>query len=132
MTFQVVELKPTERGGFAPRGAAADLWRSKASEVIIAGPAETGKTWGCCQKLDALLWKYPGAQAVMVRKALQSLYGTVMQTYLKVVGDESPVRPFGGSKPEWFDYPNGSRLYLGGMDKPGKVLSAERDFIYIN
>ena len=132
MTFQVVELKPTERGGFAPRGAAADLWRSKASEVIIAGPAETGKTWGCCQKLDALLWKYPGAQAVMVRKALQSLYGTVMQTYLKVVGDESPVRPFGGCKPEWFDYPNGSRLYLGGMDKPGKVLSAERDFIYIN
>jgi phage terminase large subunit len=132
MTFQVLELKPTERGGFAPRGAAADLWRSKASEVIIAGPAETGKTWGCCQKLDALLWKYPGAQAVMVRKTLQSLYGTVMQTYLKVVGDESPVRPFGGSKPEWFDYPNGSRLYLGGMDKPGKVLSAERDFIYIN
>lgn len=130
--YQIAELKPTERGGFAPRGGALQLWKSKAPEVILSGPAETGKTWGCYQKLDALSWKYPGAQAVMVRKTLQSIYGTGLQTYLKILGENSPVRAFGGSKPEWFDYPNGSRIYLGGLDKPGKILSSERDFIYVN
>lgn len=132
MTFQVLELKPTERGGFAPRGGARLLWQSKAAEVVLSGPAETGKTWAFCHKLDALLWKYPGAQAAVVRKTRKSMDGTVLQTYRRILGERTPVRVYGGSRPEWYDYPNGSRLYVGGLDDPSKVLSAERDFIYVN
>ena len=33
---------------------------------------------------------------------------------------------------EWFDYSNGARIWVGGLDKPGKVLSAEFDGIYVN
>lgn len=45
---------------------------------------------------------------------------------------EKPALPYGGQKPEWYEYPNGARLWIGGMDNPNKMLSGERDFIYIN
>ena len=131
-TYAIAELKPTERGGFAPRGAVRELWRYKGPEVIIAGPAETGKTWGALNKLDALMWKYPGAQAAIVRKTYQSLHGTVLQTYRRILGRSTPVVTYGGERPQWYDYPNGSRVFVGGMDNPQKVLSSERDIIYIN
>ena len=41
--------------------AGAQVVAPKAQEVILAGPAETGKTFACCHKMDALLWKYAGA-----------------------------------------------------------------------
>ncbi len=74
-------------------------------------------------------------QAALVRKTLADIAPSVLQTYLKKILPLDPavgVTTYGGSKPEWFDYPNGSRIWLGGMDKPGKVLSSERDLIYVN
>lgn len=131
--FIVLEVQNDRKGiAYAPRGAARQLWQSKAHEVMIAGPAETGKTWAACQKLDALLWRFHGSQAVMVRKTQTSLFTTVLQTYRKIAGESSGIVYYGGNKPEWADYPNGSRLFFGGMDNPGKALSSERDFIYVN
>ena len=43
------------------------------------------------------------------------------------------INPYGGDKtPDRYIYPNGSVIWLGGMDNPDKVLSSERDFIYVN
>lgn len=131
----IAELENNGDGGFSPRGAAKALWKSKDHEIVIAGPAETGKTFAACHKLDALLWKYPGSQAVMARKTLASLYTSVYQTYRKVVNADSrdcKLRFYGGEKPEWVDYPNNSKLFLAGMDNPQKSLSSERDFVFIN
>jgi PBSX family phage terminase large subunit len=128
----IAELRPSQTGGYRPRGAARALWKCRDHEVMLAGPAETGKTYACCQKLDALLWKYPGSQAVMVRKTLASLHTTVLKTYRNVLGPETPVAFYGGEKPQWADYPNGSRLYFAGLDKASKALSSERDFVYVN
>ena len=130
--YAIAEIADDATGGFAPRGAALRLWRCKDHEVMLSGPAETGKTYSCCQKLDALLWKYPRSQAVVVRKTNASLYTTVLQTYRNVIGVDSPVKFYGGAKPEWADYPNGSRVFFAGMDNPQKALSSERDFIYVN
>lgn len=130
--YFIAELRGNELGGFAPRGAVKQLWKSRDFETIISGPAETGKTWGCLQYADALLWKYPGAQGVMCRKVYSSLVGSSVRTYQRIIGPDTPIKTFGGEKPQWFDYPNGSRLWLAGMDNPGKALSSERDFIYIN
>jgi phage terminase large subunit len=41
------------------------------------------------------------------------------------------VDKYGGGKPDWYDYPNGSRLWLGGMDYAEKVLSSEYDIVFI-
>lgn len=130
--FRIVEDR-TGKKGCVMRGAALALWNSRAQELIIAGGAETGKTFSSLHKLTALLWKYPGARALMARKTYHSLIPSAVQTYLhKVLLPDSPVVPFGGERPSWFDYPNGSRLYVSGLDNPDKILSTEFDFAYIN
>lgn len=146
--FQIAELDEKAEEGYCPYGAARRLWKCKDPEVMISGPAETGKTLGVLHKLDALAWKYPRMQAAIVRKTYKSMPGSVLQTFEeKVLGawnqgdgedlgefDQrlTPVRKFGGAKPDWYDYPNGSRIWVGGMDNPTKVLSSERDVIYVN
>ena len=118
-------------GGYDPRGAALELWGCRNQEVILSGPAETGKTYACLQKLHALCIRYPGIQCAMVRKTRKSMTGSVLQTYERKV-IRGGVKPYGGSHVEWYDYDNGSRIYVGGMDNPDKILSSERDVIYVN
>jgi len=133
MTQWVLEVsQEPSAGGYQPRGAALAVFMDRSPEVIIAGPAETGKTLACLQKLDTLCWKYPGIQTAMVRKTYTSLIGTALATYLRKVQTSGAVHPFGGERPSWLQYPNGSRIYIGGMDNPDKILSAERDLIYVN
>jgi len=123
--------EPTFRGS----GKAIQEYRGR--EFIISGPAETGKTFAALWLLDSLLRTTPGAQAVLARKLQVSIWGTVLVTYKRIqelrekMGD-APVSSYGGEKPEWYNYPNGSKLWIGGMDNPNKMLSGERDWIYIN
>jgi phage terminase large subunit len=114
-------------------GGARQLWLSKSPHIIISGPFETGKTFGALHKLDALLWKYPNARALMVRQTYKSTLSSVRVTYEdKILPEETPIKPYGGERPEFYIYPNDSMLYLGGLDNPDKFLSSEWDFIYIN
>lgn len=115
------------------RGANLEIQSYRGPEFILAGPAETGKTWATLWLLDSLLRETPGAKAGLLRKVAADINPTVLVTYRRIIErGRSGASAFGGEKPEWFDYPNGSRLYVGGMDRPGKVLSGERDFIYVN
>jgi phage terminase large subunit len=78
------------------------------------------------------MWKYAGAQAAIVRKNYSSTVASVLQTFINKVINRDAVSIYGAGHPEWFDYPNGSRVWVGGMDNADKVLSSERDFIYVN
>jgi hypothetical protein len=121
--------------GFSPafRGSALAIQEYRGLEFMLAGPSETGKTWAALWLLDSLLKSTPKAQAGLVRKVAADIGPTVLVTYKRIIEySGSGATPFGGEKPEWYDYPNGARLYVGGMDRPGKVLSGERDFIYVN
>lgn len=121
--------------GFACYGANRDFFFYR-GEAILSGPYETGKTMTGLNKLHLLLSIYGGARALIVRKTYASLITSGVVTYEKKVlpfppgHKKCPVKVFGGSKPEWYDYPNKSKLLLGGMDNPDKFLSAEFDFIY--
>ena len=103
-------------------------------EHIVSGPAETGKTLAVLFKLHTLAYKYPGAHFSIIRKKKTDLYGTVIRTFTRDLLDKygPGVTAYGGGYPQWFDYPNGSRIWLAGMDDPAKTLSAERDAIYVN
>lgn len=114
------------------RGAASELWGNTDHEAIICGPAETGKTWAGLSWVNSVLWDNPGAQGVLLRKTYASLHNTAIKTYKRILGPDTPVRAYGGEKAEWFDYPNGSRLSIVGMDNPSKVLSGEVDIVYMN
>lgn len=102
----------------------------KAPEVMLAGPADTGKTVGLCGKLHILALTYNGAQLAIVRKTYKSMPGSVLQTFEAIAG--GLPRVYGGKRAERYLYPNGSTVWLGGMDNPDKVLSSERDVIYVN
>lgn len=115
------------------RNSAKQLQTCEDFEVVIQGPAETGKTFAALWYVDTYLRKYPGAVGIVVRKTRASLFATVLRTFAKIcVMRGGDVDPYGGQKPEWYDYPNGSRLYVDGLDKAEKLLSGEFDIIYGN
>lgn len=120
-----------EDAAYIPYGAARELMYYKGPECIIGGPAETGKTLAACWKLHILALKYPGAQFVIARAIQADLWSSVLQTWEKVIVG-APIERYGGAKPERYIYPNGSVVWTAGLDKPGKVLSSEKDIIYVN
>ena len=125
---------PERRIEFRARGAVAELFfRCREREVILSGPAGTGKSRGCLEYVHHLLLTTPRARALMVRKTLTALTASGLVTYREKVRPElDGVLFFGGSKqePAAFRYPNGARFVVGGLDKPEKVMSTEYDLIY--
>lgn len=119
------------RRSLAFRGAAQAIQACRAPEWIISGPSETGKTVSTLYLLDALARQYKNSQWAIIRKTRASVYGTVLKRYRNTF-ETGGVTAYGGEKPEWFDYPNGARIWIAGMDKPGKILSAELDGVYVN
>lgn len=121
---------------YHPFGEAPAFLSCKDKEVLYEGPAGTGKSFACLWKLHAAMLKYPGARALMVRKTLVSLTASALVTFTqRVLATGSyGVTFFGGSKaePAQFRYPNGSRIVVGGMDNPAKIMSAEYDMAYVN
>lgn len=113
------------------RGGNAALVDSQFPEVIAEGPSETGKTMAACYKSHQACREYPGANGALVRKVAASIAGTVLVTMKRIIGS-FPVIYYGGvNDPERIIYPNGSQIWIGGLDKPSKVLSGERDFIQV-
>jgi hypothetical protein len=138
MTHVVRQVGDDDSEGLKFYGGAREFWRYKGFEALLTGPYQTGKTIAALTKLHALLCKYPNARAVMLRKTYKSLTKSAVVTYEKKVlpyNTEDPrsgVMKWGGERPEFYQYVNGSRLECAGMDNPSKVLSSEYDYIYIN
>jgi phage terminase large subunit len=143
---------------FHLRGAAQQVIKLKDDEVLIAGPAGTGKSYGALAKLHMMALangKCPdpcplvhdrlpegyhwtqGARILMVRKTLVSLSATGVQTYKQDVAAEALaagiVEFYGGSRdePPQYRYSNGSKIMLAGMDNPTKVMSSQFDVVYV-
>lgn len=112
-------------------GNNARFFEYRGAEVMLSGPSETGKTWTGLCLVDHLARTFPGLQGAIVRKTRADMDGTVLQLFNEHI-KLPDVRAFGGEKVEWYGYPNGSRLWVGGMDKPGKVLSGARDLVFFN
>lgn len=122
---------------YTPRGAAQDLFNTRDSEVLLCGPAGTGKSRACLEKIDAMCWATEGCRALIVRKTAASLAASGLQTLTNFVINESlaagHIRFYGGSasEPAQYRYANGSRVFISGMDKAEKVMSTEYDVIYV-
>ena len=115
------------------RGAAREIQSLRAQEWILSGPSETGKTFAALWLLDSLMQSTPGEQGALIRKLRSTMDGTVLVTYRRVIAQSgSGAVAYGGENAQWFDYPNGARLWVGGMDNPQKILSGERGYIYVN
>lgn len=109
-------------------------FNSRAEELLLAGPAGTGKTLANLLRVYWVCRKYAGARALVVRKTRESLTESVLVTWERDV--LTPAHPILTRSPtlrrvrQSYRFPNGSEVVLGGMDKPDKVLSSEFDLIY--
>ena len=91
----------------------------------------TGKTFSGCLKLHAACSLNTGLPVLLVRKTYHSLVGTAAITFQRVT-EGTGVRNYGGETPTRFIYPNGSVVWLGGLDHADDFLSGEYAIAYFN
>jgi PBSX family phage terminase large subunit len=119
---------------YGPKGAALELLCCRAPELLIEGPAGTGKTRAVLQKLHAVCEKYPKCRILILRDYRIAMNETVLVTYEdKVLPDGHPAKVTGGSRShrQRYDYANGSQIVLGGLDQPERFMSGEYDIVYL-
>lgn len=115
---------------YAPRGASKQIFTMKDEEILLAGPAGTGKSLSHLQKVHLVLSKYPGSKGAMCRKTRTSMTNSCLDMFnrhvLKVI-DKVHLH----KQDQQFNYPNGSLLAIIGLDDPERIKSTEWDIIYI-
>lgn len=122
---------------YEPRGTAQQLMEDRADEVLISGPAGTGKSRACLEKMLLCALLNPEFVGLIARKTGVSLTGTTLDTWRKFVAKEA-IRAglcvyYGGSReePAQYRFSNGARILLTGMNDPTKIMSAEFDMVYV-
>lgn len=122
---------------YEPRGGCLEVFESREEEVLISGPAGTGKSRACLEKIHAICLLTPNTRALILRKTLRSLGSTALVTWRNFVIKEAlltgTVVYYGGSSQEaaQYRYRNGSTVTIGGLDNPTRVMSSEYDIVYI-
>lgn len=104
--------------------------------MLLDGPAGTGKSLAALYRLHLAALHHPGIRCLIVRKTAVSLGSTTLVTFDEQVAVDAlasgVVRWYGGSPREAaaYRYANGSKIVVGGMDKPDKVMSSEYDLVF--
>lgn len=127
-----MDVRPESRP-YQPHGGALRLFYCKDDEVLLDGPAGTGKSRACLEKVNLVASKYAGCRVLLVRKTRASMTESTLVTFEeKVLPAGSPI----ASGPQRrmrqaYCYPNGSEVVVGGMDNALKIMSTEYDLIYV-
>ena len=118
---------------YEPRGACRTLMACRTGEVVVSGPAGTGKSRACLEKLHLQAEKYAGMRGLILRKTRESLTEAALVTFEnKVVPEGHPILTGPQRRMrQAYHYPNGSELIVGGLDKASKVMSTEYDAVYV-
>ena len=128
-------------GDYLPQGEMHGVYRSEASVRIVGGTYDAGKTFGSVAYMDAFAWLNPGARMTFVHRSLNRVYRNIVPTYEKFLTykptsrdapNPTPVTRYGGERPEFFEYENGTRIYMNGLDQPNNLLSDFFDAAFVN
>ena len=127
--------------GFRPHATMCDLFKSHAPIKIAGGTYDAGKTYSCVAYIDMLARQYPGARLTFIHRTLNRIYRNIIPTYEKYLGfrptprtvpNPTPIVKHGGEQPIFFEYWNGSRIYMNGLDNPNNLLSDFFDAAFVN
>lgn len=122
---------------YTPRGGCQELFNAREEEVLISGPAGTGKSRACLEKVYIMCLITPNTRALILRKTLRSLGSTALVTWRNYVVKEAletgNVVYYGGSSQEapQYRFKNGSTVTIGGLDNPVRIMSSEYDVVYV-
>ena len=122
---------PAQYRPYRPYGAAEQLLYSRAPEILLVGPAGTGKTRAVLEKVFLCAQRFAGTRALLARKTRASLSQSVLVTLEdKVLWDTHPV--LNGASRRYrqsYQFANRSELVTGSLDKPDRIMSTEFDLI---
>lgn len=106
---------------FAPLPWQVAPWRDRSPLLLLTGAAGGGKSRLAGEKMHAYCLKYPGATALIARKAKTSMAGgTILFMRRKVVGSSRSARWIDSPKYR-FEYANGSILqFIGLLDEDAR------------
>lgn len=122
------------REGITLRGANHELQSRRDKELLIAGPAGTGKTIAVLCKIHRFCLMYPGTRVLLLRQTRTSLTESVLELF------ENEILPPGhyltkGARREnrfKYTYKNGSEIVCGGMDIASRIFSTRYTIIFVN
>src|SRR5262245_66288206 len=97
LTIQTADAAEPGERPYRPYGAARELMRCTAREVVLSGPAGTGKSRACLEKLNLVCMQLP-IRAAMVRKVRRSLTQWAMVTLEQKVLAERGAEGFEGGE----------------------------------
>jgi hypothetical protein len=124
---------------YTPHGAAARLFDSRDHrEVVLVGPADTGKSRACLELVHRDALAHPHSRQLIARATRESLTQTALVTFERRVlpdgslGGATSDRPIRwNSQRREYEYRNGAVIAVAGLDDPEKTYSAEYDRIYV-
>ncbi len=122
---------------FEARGANLAAFKCRDPEVVLSGPAGTGKSRAALEKLHQMALRNPGMRGLIMRKTAVSLPSSALKTWredvIKLALLDGSVSFHGGGPQDTpqYRYDNGSTINIGGMDKPTRIMSTEYDVIYV-
>ncbi len=119
---------------YEPKGAAQTLFYCRAPEVLIEGPAGTGKTRAVLEYIHLLCESFAGIRVLVCRQTLKSLRESIQITFerwvLPTTHESLQTGPSIDHRTS-YNYGNGSHIALVGLDDPGKTFSSEFDIVAV-
>lgn len=113
--------------------AARAMLLCRDTEILMEGPAGTGKTRALLEKAFIAANNYPGCRILLTRKTRKAMTESVLVTWEdKVVPFRHPVLAGASRKLRHsYEFANGSSVVIVGLDDPDKIMSTEYDMILI-
>ena len=116
------------------RGQNVAAYESREPEILLAGAAGTGKSLALLFKCLTLLTKYQQCRGLFCRGTRASLTQSGLVTWEEILERTpyaSEARRMARRVRQSYEFPNGAEFVVAGLDDPGKTLSSQYDFIYI-
>lgn len=143
----VMATEELEQAPVEIRESGLRAMHSRHPEILLEGPAGTGKSFFAVWWIHQLCELFPGSRFYFVRQTRKSLNNSAMSLYEDLLGWGHPVTSPARSRAgrESYDYPYAERLvdtgdgrgpwpykgqskiYLLGMDNPERLMSTEGD-----
>lgn len=127
---------------FEASGAVRQLWRVEKwpkgiYQILLEGPAGTGKTRGLLEWVHYMCDTYPMIRVLFLRKTKEALAESVLDTWENHVlwrGHPCITGSAGVRNRQSYTFPNGSHIVLGGLkdaQQRDKTLSTQYDIVIL-